>query len=660
MAELHALGHHMIDMKPINLRFYPEAWYMAILDTDGFSINGPRRLPARQFSDEYIAPEARGKLPESLGVEQDLFALATIIFRLMNNGLHPYQGVDTGNYPTTLQERIFAGLFAYGQRKHPNVKPAPASLHGYFEDATRTLFDRAFQTNQPRPTSAEWRDHLNGLITNKTLVKCATDPLNHAHFSKGCGLCAQVRTAPAHRPVQAPAAVLNTLSTAKRGYPRPTTQARYPTAQILPARKKRSVLLRNVAVAGALLLGLYAIWPRPPNAISQPSGDPATTAEGSQFNKITSVPTTASGTQLASTEMDALRERIRQCWRPPPGIDSNSNIFVSLRVLFKPDGSLAQRPVVVAGTASSLKSVLAESGMRAILTCQPFTMLKPEHYPQWKDVTIDFNPRDMPDQKPGGVQSAQSFVWSFYNWYLPELVGTPQTISSQGDLKHSLHRWLTARLIDNWQKTTGMQHVDSLTLSQDYKKTWTSNIKALVTYESAKESTVAVSFGNGSDQQRVRVHLAMTASGWRIASVTPDEVSFDANSELSYDGQHPESLRITNSALTLTIDSTPDLVGTGRSPVVTIYKDKSPIFAFNLGHDFSSPNGMAKVRLVRLDPATQLPQVVLTSYSGGAHCCTSTSIATIDPEGHWHSIDPAALDGDFGSVVSGQNSNRFS
>jgi colicin import membrane protein len=106
-------------------------------------------------------------------------------------------------------------------------------------------------------------------------------------------------------------------------------------------------------------------------------------------------PSASPHAQLSQTEIDALRERIRDCWSPPPGIDSNTNMYVSLRVLFKPDGSLAQMPVIVAGTASPMGPALAESGKRALLMCQPFTMLKPEHYAQWKDITVDFNPRDL-------------------------------------------------------------------------------------------------------------------------------------------------------------------------------------------------------------------------------------------------------------------------
>ena len=120
-------------------------------------------------------------------------------------------------------------------------------------------------------------------------------------------------------------------------------------------------------------------------------------ATGSALNQEASLgaPNAAPDAQLSQSEIDALRQRIRECWSPPPGIDSDSNIYVELRVLFRPDGSLAAQPVVVAGSASPLGPALAESGKRALLQCQPFTMLKPEHSAQWRDITVNFNPRDL-------------------------------------------------------------------------------------------------------------------------------------------------------------------------------------------------------------------------------------------------------------------------
>jgi len=120
-------------------------------------------------------------------------------------------------------------------------------------------------------------------------------------------------------------------------------------------------------------------------------------ASGAAVNNSPSLgaPTAPADAQLSQSEIDALRERIRECWSPPAGVDANSNLYVALRVMFKPDGSLAQPPVVVAGSASAAGPALAESGKRALLQCQPFTMLKPEHYAQWKDITVNFSPRDL-------------------------------------------------------------------------------------------------------------------------------------------------------------------------------------------------------------------------------------------------------------------------
>ncbi len=51
--------------------------------------------------------------------------------------------------------------------------------------------------------------------------------------------------------------------------------------------------------------------------------------------------------------------------------------------------------------------------------------------------------------------------------------------------------------------------------------------------------------------------------------------------------------------------------------------------------------------LMWLDKRTQAPQIVVTQYSGGAHCCTSTLIATETQAGKWVLVDGLIdLDGD--------------
>jgi hypothetical protein len=99
--------------------------------------------------------------------------------------------------------------------------------------------------------------------------------------------------------------------------------------------------------------------------------------------------------QLSMSELDAFRKRLEECWSPPAGIDSTVKLHVVIRVLFNTDGSVAKPPDVVSGSASALGPAMAESAKRAILRCQPFKMLKPEHYDQWKDIEITFDPQTM-------------------------------------------------------------------------------------------------------------------------------------------------------------------------------------------------------------------------------------------------------------------------
>lgn len=197
VAELHRLGHHVIDLKPVNIHVYRGSFFVAMLDCDGFSIlgKGGVRYPGHQYTDAYIAPEALQErmAPEQLGEAQDRFALAVIVFQLLNQGIHPYQGRprSSGEPSATNNERVMAGQYAYGRKPSADVEPSPWSLHGFFDEETRSLFDRAFASRDIRPSAEEWRDHLEQYVDPKRgkLRVCRADP-SHAHFERGCGLCA--------------------------------------------------------------------------------------------------------------------------------------------------------------------------------------------------------------------------------------------------------------------------------------------------------------------------------------------------------------------------------------------------------------------------------------------------------------------------------------
>jgi outer membrane biosynthesis protein TonB len=103
----------------------------------------------------------------------------------------------------------------------------------------------------------------------------------------------------------------------------------------------------------------------------------------------------AQAAQLSQSEIDAFRKRLGECWNPPAGALNGGQIKVVMRVLFKPDATVSSPPQLVAASASPFGPAMAESAKRAILTCQPFTMLRADHYQQWKDIEVTFDPREM-------------------------------------------------------------------------------------------------------------------------------------------------------------------------------------------------------------------------------------------------------------------------
>ena len=203
VAALHARGHHVVDLKPANVHVYWRTGRVALLDCDGMSIAAPDavggagRFPAHQYTDGYIAPEAlqaRAE-PEDLGEDQDRFALAVVLFRLLNDGFHPFQGVPARRrrLPTTDGGRIAAGLYPYGRGGAGKVSPPSGSPYAYLDSRTRYLFDTAFEPGGlPRPSASVWRRHLRGLLDGG-LQRCDADT-DHARFRvQACAACASAR-----------------------------------------------------------------------------------------------------------------------------------------------------------------------------------------------------------------------------------------------------------------------------------------------------------------------------------------------------------------------------------------------------------------------------------------------------------------------------------
>jgi membrane-associated protease RseP (regulator of RpoE activity) len=267
---LHALGHAIVDLKPVNLRYYKQDLFMAVLDCDGFFINLPNRpLAAPQVTPDYLAPEFQSGGRIDNPQQQDRFALAVIIFKLLNFNTHPYQGVvNRAGLPETLEGKIAKGMYAYGARPHTDIHPAPGSAHESLPDELRTLFDKAFsKVAALRPSPLEWREALARYVHAGPEV-CAS---GHTHFrGYPCGQCqreearralstgSQAKTASAHVSASGGNNPKPAASAAKGGSS-VSTHVQPPSSSPSPKTPSGGGFFKWVVYAMAAY-GLYAWW----------------------------------------------------------------------------------------------------------------------------------------------------------------------------------------------------------------------------------------------------------------------------------------------------------------------------------------------------------------------------------------------------------------
>ncbi len=86
------------------------------------------------------------------------------------------------------------------------------------------------------------------------------------------------------------------------------------------------------------------------------------------------------------------RERVSLCSKAPEGIEAGDKVSIKIRVSFNRDGTLASPPRLLVPARSAKQQALMESAVDALERCQPFTMLPPEKYKQWKTMLFDIMP----------------------------------------------------------------------------------------------------------------------------------------------------------------------------------------------------------------------------------------------------------------------------
>jgi outer membrane biosynthesis protein TonB len=102
---------------------------------------------------------------------------------------------------------------------------------------------------------------------------------------------------------------------------------------------------------------------------------------------------------LSLSETDAIRSQFAQHWRLPAGVRNDYQLRVEVRVLVAPDGTI-QQAGIVQHQASRYASdpvfrAAADSALRAVKLASPLKGLSPDKYNSWKDMVVNFDPREM-------------------------------------------------------------------------------------------------------------------------------------------------------------------------------------------------------------------------------------------------------------------------
>lgn len=89
------------------------------------------------------------------------------------------------------------------------------------------------------------------------------------------------------------------------------------------------------------------------------------------------------------------RERLSSCSHLPDGMSAGERVSITLHVTFNRDGTIAAPPQPLEPVVNAKQRALLESALSALQRCQPFTMLPPDKYRQWKALDLTIYPMNM-------------------------------------------------------------------------------------------------------------------------------------------------------------------------------------------------------------------------------------------------------------------------
>jgi hypothetical protein len=97
---------------------------------------------------------------------------------------------------------------------------------------------------------------------------------------------------------------------------------------------------------------------------------------------------------IGSSFIAEFRRHLKTCSKLPQSVSPSDDIKIKMRISMTPDGKLSAEPVLIEASASMKGPALMRGAIDALQTCQPYAMLPPDKYGEWKRLDLVFTPQD--------------------------------------------------------------------------------------------------------------------------------------------------------------------------------------------------------------------------------------------------------------------------
>jgi DNA-binding helix-hairpin-helix protein with protein kinase domain len=241
---VHQAGYVIGDLNESNVLVSDQA-LVTLVDADSFQVRDPetgvvyRSLVGKP---EYTPPELQGCSFADVDrqPEHDAFALAVLIFRLLMEGFHPFDGVYRGRgEPPEMGARIRNGYFPYA-RGRTGIEPSPLAppfemLHPDLQALFVRCFEEGHRNRSVRPRVEDWLAALEG--AEDALQQCGQNEQHYywVHWS-GCPWCARQQALGGRDPFPSRASVSSGQHLGVSGSQQPLPSASATTPAPTPVR----------------------------------------------------------------------------------------------------------------------------------------------------------------------------------------------------------------------------------------------------------------------------------------------------------------------------------------------------------------------------------------------------------------------------------------